>query len=134
MEEKNVDKLFETFDKLDENELTLVLNQVGRRMLILRASAPDSSFWYSILMRVNKWLATEPIVNEDEKKLLINEQPSNLNGRTRAIKNMRERSGRNMSACMAVVDKWISDNIDLVHESVRTSYLNKINKKNSNVT
>ena len=122
MEEKLVDKLFESFDQLDENELMLVLNQVGRRMLVLRCESPDSSFWYSVIMRVAKWLSTEPTVNEAEKQVLLS-PPTNVSGRMRAIRSMRERSGRNLTACKDVVDKWIKDNLAMVHESVRESFL-----------
>ncbi len=130
---ENKDKSLENFDQLDENELALVLNQIGRRMLVLRSDVPDSAFWYGVLMRVNKWLATQPFVNDAEKQLLVN-PPSNVSGRVRAIKSMRERSGRNMYSCMAVVDKWIKENLDLVHDSVRASYLaNDKNRREAGV-
>lgn len=130
MEEQLVDKLFESFNQLDENELTLVINQVARRMMMLRYDTPDSSFWFGVLMRVSKWLAADPRINETEKDMLLS-PPATLSGhspthgRVRAIKNMRDRSGRNMTACMAVIDGWIKDNFDSVDESVKTSYLAK---------
>ena len=122
MDERLYTKLSSEFDKLDENELTLVINQVARRMIILRATTPDSAFWYGVLMRVNKWLSTEPIVNEKEKELLLN-PPTNVSGRTRAVKSMRERTGANMAACMEIVDAWIKDNLSRVHDSVKSSFL-----------
>lgn len=128
MEEALINKLFESFDKLDENELTLVINQVARRMIMLRASTPDSTFWYGVLMRVNKWLKTDPHVNEAEKAHLL-APPGSLNGRTRAIKSMRERSGANMAACMDIVDKWILENLHAVDPVVRASFLS--NAKNA---
>lgn len=118
---------FESFDKLDENELSLVLDQVARRMMMLRTSTPDAAFWYGVLRRVGKWLSTEPVVNEVEKNLLFS-PPTNLNGRTRAIKSMRERSGANMAACIEIVDKWVLDHLDEVDAAVRNSFLS--NTKN----
>lgn len=128
-----MDKLLENFDQLDENQLALVLNQVGRRMLNLRFDSPDSTFWYGVLMRVNKWLSTQPSVNEAEKQLLFN-PPTNVSGRIRAIKSMRDRSGRNMTACMHVIDKWIGENINTVHESVKVSYLSSEKNRRLNVS
>lgn len=122
MEDSLTNKLFETFDRLDENGLALVLHQVGRRLLVLRCTTPDASFWYSVLMRVNKWLASEPIVNDAEKALLLN-PPANVSGRVRAIRSMRERTGANMSACKEIIDDWIKENLSLVHDSVRSSWL-----------
>lgn len=131
MEEALVNKMFESFDKLDENELALVLNQVARRMLVLRVSTPDASFWYGVLMRVGKWLQTEPFVNEAEKKFLVDPPFDNgrpVSGRVKAIKSMRERSGAQMSACKEIIDVWIKENFDIVHPSVKESWL--CNKKN----
>jgi len=91
MEETLVNKMFESFDTLDENELMLILNQVGRRMLVLRCETPDASFWYGVLMRVSKWLSTEPIVQ--------------------------------LHACKEIVDAWIRDNLGLVHDAVKESFL-----------
>lgn len=119
--------MMEHFDKLDENELAMVINQISRRMAVLRCTSPDIAFWHGVLMRVCKWLATEPVVNESEKKLLI-DPPTNVSGRTRAVKNMRERSGMNMSTCMGIIDAFIHDNLDKVHATVRASYLS--NDKN----
>lgn len=122
------------FDKLDENELRLVINQVARRMMILRATTPDAAFWYGVLMRVNKWLSTTPEVNDEEKELLIN-PPTAISGRARAMKNMRERSGMQLSACKDIVDAWIKDNIDKVHTSVKASfYTSEKNRKEANVS
>lgn len=120
-----------TFDALDENELNLVLNQVARRMLVLRAGVPDASLWYGVLMRVGKWLRTEPVLNDTEKNFLIDPPLDNgkpISGRIRAIRNMRERSGGNLSACKEIIDAWIKDNFDAVHSSVRESWL--CNKQN----
>ena len=72
-------------------------------------------------MRVSKWLSTSPTLNSAEKLLLI-APPVGVHGRIRAIKEMRDRSGRNLMPCMTVVDDWISKHLDDVHESVKTSY------------
>lgn len=115
-----------SFDRLDENELNLVLNQVARRMLVLRAGVPDATFWFGVLMRVGRWLQTEPVVNEVEKEYLLNPKLDNgspISGRVRAMKNMRERTGANLSACKEIVDLWIKDNIEIVHPSVKASWL-----------
>lgn len=134
MDELLVNKLFESFDKLDENQLALVLNQVARRMLFLRSTTPDTSFWYSVLMRVNKWLSTEPVVNEVEKRILIDppfDDGKPISARTRAIRHMRERSGTQLSACMKIVDKWVGENIKFVHAAVRESWLSNTNNRDS---
>jgi hypothetical protein len=119
-----MDKLFESFDKLNENELAMVLQQVARRMLFLRCTTPDSGFWYDVLMRVGKWLNADPIVNDVEKAILHNPEPD-TSGRVRAMRNMRERSGLQLSACKHIVDDWIKHNLDFVHHSVKESFLNR---------
>jgi hypothetical protein len=131
MDEIIVNKMFETFDKLDENELTLIINQVARRMMTLRCATPDTAFWYSVLLRVSKWLATTPFVDETEKKFLINppfDGETRLSGRVQAMKHMRERSGAQLSACKEIIDVWIKDNLSSVHPTVSASWLS--NNKN----
>jgi len=121
MEDNTLDKMFETFDKLDENELTIVINQVARRMMLLRCTTPDVAFWYEVLMRVNRWLSTDPAINDNEKNLLVS-PPTGVSGRAQATISMRKRSGMQLSACKNIIDAWIKDNLALVHDSVRSSY------------
>jgi len=130
MEENNVlNKISETFDELDENELAIVLTQVARRMSVLRCTTPDMLFWHSVIMRVNKWLSTEPVLNHVEKEFLLS-PPANTSGRLRAMRSMRDRSGMQINACKEVIDAWIKINIELVHDSVRASYFcNENNRK-----
>lgn len=112
----------QNFDQLDENQLVMVLNQVARRMLILRQDTLDSPFWYSVIMRVSKWLTTAPVMTETEKQLLIN-PPETSTGRMKAIRSMRARTGSNITVCRDIIDDWIKNNINIVHNSVRVNYL-----------
>lgn len=125
-----LDLSLETFDNLDEDQLRLVINQVARRMLILRCTTPDVAFWHSALMRVNKWLGSTPAVNEIEEKYLTS-PAENTSGRVRAIRHMRERSGMQMAAVKEIIDAWIKENLSIVHESVKNSYLTGIKRANA---
>lgn len=126
MDETLINKMFETFDKLDENECALVINQVARRMMVLRCNVPDASFWYSTLLRIARWLSTTPTINEVEKEMLIDPpfvEEKRTSGRVQAMKHMRERSGTQLSACMKIVDAWVENNLEVVHPIVKASWL-----------
>lgn len=126
MEHMLANKLLETFDNFDENDLSMVLKQVARRMMVLRARTEDSTFWFGVLLRVSKWLSQTPVVNTVEQELLIDPpfaDNKRMSGRMQAIKHMRERSGMQLTACMHIVDAWVKDNFERVHETVRASWL-----------
>ena len=128
--EDNKSILETTLNSFDENQLGMLLHQIGRRMLILRATTPDSAFWYSVLMRVNKWLSTTPILDDEEKTLLCTEPGPGVSQRIRAVRHLRDRTGMRLHACLDLVDDWISNNMNSVHESVKASYISyRENKK-----
>lgn len=111
-----------TFEAFGENELTAILHQVAKRMMVLRSRTPDALFWFNVLMRVNKWLSVAPVISENEKALLLT-APGTVSGRTKAIMSLRSRSGMRLYACKDIIDTFIKDNMDLVHPSVKEGYL-----------
>jgi hypothetical protein len=107
-----------SFDKMDESDLALILGQVARRILQLRQTSPDISFWFTITLRLSKWLNNLPRLNDVEKRFIIGPNQVGVNGRVRAIVTLRQRSGMRLQAAKAVVDKWISDNLPNRSEDV----------------
>src|SRR5438045_1102803 len=99
-----------TFEAMDERDLALVLTQVNRRMLMLRAGVPDTVFWYSVLARICKLLSASPTLTTSEKNLLSN-PPKDVNARIQVIKRLRERSGARLYACRDIVDEWMKLNL-----------------------
>ena len=103
IEESDIEGMF---DSLDTYELSLVLRQLGKRMLILRQSVPDSGFWFGVVERVSQWLQYDVTLNEDEKKILI-EDPRN---RSKAMLSLRRRTGMKLCAVKEIVETWMRVN------------------------
>ncbi len=99
-----------SFDKFDEHDLSLVLQQVRRRLIMIRQDTPDAPFWFSTLVRVGKWLDNSPVLNPQEKNTILNPPDGLTSGRVRAIRMFRERTGMRLRACQDVVNKWMTDN------------------------
>lgn len=100
------------FDSFDESDLALILQQVGKRFLILRSAYPDSAFWFSIIQRVIKVLSSSPQLNDEEKNLILN-PPENGNGNIKAIRSLRDRTGLRLRACKDIIDAWIEKTKEL---------------------
>lgn len=100
------DLLNKSFNEMDIDELTIIINQVGRRILEIRQKAPNVVFWFGLVCRLSKWLNNEPHLNEAEKQLIIGPNPVQVNGRIRAIKHLRERTGMPLRHAATIVDEW----------------------------
>lgn len=99
-----------TFENFDEHDLSIVLQQVRRRLTELRYETPDAMFWINALTRMSKWLAASPTLTEQEKEVIRNPPDGLTTGRIRAIKMLRERTGMRLRACQEIVNKWMTDN------------------------
>ncbi len=97
-----------SFDAFDEQDLSLVLIQVARRMLALRPNTPDIGFWHSTIYKASKFLNSFPSLTDEEKNLIIN---TNGAGKITAIKKMRERTGMRLRACNDIVKEWVVKNL-----------------------
>lgn len=106
----NEHMLHKTFDTYNEQDLALILKQVGLRMLVLRSDCKDTSFWYGVLMRVHKVLVNSADLTEEEQNLIRNPLP-NTNGRIKATMAMRDRTGMQLKACHGIVSDWIKKNM-----------------------
>jgi hypothetical protein len=102
------------FDAMDEADLALVIQQSARRLLTLRAEVPDTAFWFDTLQRITKMLNAVPTVNEKEKQLILHPAPG-TNGRIRAVRNLRERTGMRLKAACEIVETWMKKhNLDVI--------------------
>lgn len=98
-----------SFDLFDEQDLSLVLNQVARRMLQLRPNTPDIGFWHTTIFRISKFLNSFPNLTEEEKQIIINAKDGA--GKVAAVRKMRERTGMRLRACHDIIKDWAEKNI-----------------------
>jgi len=96
-------------DGLDDKDLSYILLQVARRILVSRADSKDCSFWFFVLSRVAKWLDNPPVFT-DEERLFLTNPPEGVNGKIRAIKSIRARTGMRLFEIKTLVETWMTDN------------------------
>lgn len=118
-----------TFDVLDEKELSMIIRQAARRMVMLKQKMPDIGFWYTTLMSISKIIENndEPVLNQTEINLILN-PPPDKNGRTQAAIALRKRMDMRLRSAVLIVDKWMNDN------KVSITHLNKDSEVNDRTT
>jgi hypothetical protein len=97
-----------SFDLFDEQDLSLVLNQVARRMLALRPNTPDIGFWYSTLFRISRFLNSFPALTEEDKQSLLKNRGA---GKIAVIRKLQERTGMRLKPCHEIVKAWMLKNM-----------------------
>lgn len=95
---------------LSERDLSEVLLALGRRIVAKRQSK-DATTVFTMLTKIAKWLDGVVPLNAEEKSLLTEPQPEGINGRIRAIKCYRERTGMRLIQAKNVIDAWVVKNI-----------------------
>lgn len=98
------------FNEMDESDLALILDEIGKRMLIIRAGTPSAPFWFGVLCRISRWLNNAPSLNEAEKSLVRGPWPDGVNGKIRAMINLRVRTGIRLTHSKQIVEQWIKEN------------------------
>lgn len=106
MEDSNI--LDKTFDHFDENDLSLTIRQIARRMVLLKQDIPDIGFMYDTMINFSK-IIEGGTMNDEEKNLILNPPPGS-DGVAKAIVALKNRLGMRVHAAKNVVDRWIKHN------------------------
>lgn len=120
MSESSNKLISKMIDALDENDLIILLQQIGKRILVLRMNTPDAPFWFNVLLRITKWLSSEPTLNQEECDLIVN-PPEGINGKVKAIIRFRARTGMRLHTARDVVEAWMTANIKFPANNTITS-------------
>ncbi len=98
-----------TFDQFDEQDLSIVILQVAKRMLELRIHTPDIGFWYSVLFKTSKFLSSFPVLNDEEKLLACDNDARSL---IKATRKLQDRTNMRLRPAYDIVKEWVFKNAD----------------------
>lgn len=110
MEPKEDKVISHMFDNIDEQDISIIIKHVARRMLLLRSNSSHASFWFNALTKFNKWIVADLKQLTQQEIEAIKNPPVGSKGWLLATRMVRERTGLGLQAAKKIVDQWLKDN------------------------